>query len=558
MTKNNRILRAAFYTIWFVASLLQAYSTPLLEDEAYYWLFSRYIDWGFYEHPPMVAFMIKAGYALFANELGVRLLAAIMNLAAIYIAELLIKPEKPFFYYLIVASIAVIHGLGFLAVPDSALLLFSALFFILYKQYLIQDSYRNAVLIGICTALMLISKYHGILIIGFTILSNTRLLNRRTFWIAVMVSLVILTPHIIWMFANDFPIVRFHLFGRNPVPYRFEFTLNYLLSTLFVFGPLIAPVLLFAGFSLKPRDLFERALKWSFTGIYIFFLLMSFRGRVEAYWTFPALIPALWFGYKFVMRNSVLKRALCFIAPASVILIIASRIFITGAFSSENRYLNVLQKPFANRTEWVNHVGEKAGARPVVFMNSYQDASIYSFYSGKHAMSLNNVMGRKNQFNIWDFENSFRGKEVMVVTNFDVPDFDSIGFSDERIQYAMIGNFQVFPGFTFDVKDFPETAKPGERVNISARLNNPKGYNPSDLAANSAYPTFLTYQFFKGGRLISDNSTEIKVTETMVGNYTTLEIEMPEEAGKYSMHLSLKTGWLPPGINSRKMNIFIQ
>lgn len=558
MEKRNRIIRLAFYSLWLAASLLQAFITPLLEDEAYYWFFSRFPAWGYYEHPPMVAFMIKAGYAIFANELGVRLVAAFMNLAAIYIAELLIKPEKPLLFYLLVSSVAVLHGLGFLAIPDAPLLLFIALFFIFYKRYLESDSYKDALLIGICAALMILSKYHGVLIIGFTLLSNIKLLKRKTLLLALAAFLVLLIPHIIWLFVNDFPIVRFHLSGRNPVPYRFEFTVNYLLSALIVFGPLIAPVLLFAGFSLKPRDLFERALKWSFIGIYIFFFLMSFRGRVEAYWTFPALIPALWFGYRLLSEKKAGTKILYPIASLSILLIIAARIFLSGGISTNNRLLQELQEPFCNPAQWVSDMSEKAGNRPVIFMNSYQDASIYSFYSGKPSMSLSNVMGRKNQFDIWDLENRFRGREVMVVPNFEMPGFDTIGFSESKFDYTYVDNFQVFPGLMLDVGNLPAEATPGETVRLKVTLHNPKEYHPDDLIANPEFPSFITYQFFKDGALVLDKETGIKILGGMIGRLFYVDVVTPEEPGNFTLHLSVKTGWLPSGINSREMTIFIR
>ena len=43
-------------------------------DEAYYWLYSKYLAWGYYDHPPMVAAFIWIGDHIMHNELGLRLL----------------------------------------------------------------------------------------------------------------------------------------------------------------------------------------------------------------------------------------------------------------------------------------------------------------------------------------------------------------------------------------------------------------------------------------------------------------------------------------------------
>ena len=69
--KNHRFL---FYSSWIILGLIQSRFTELLDDEAYYWVYSKFLDWGYFDHPPMVALLIKLGYSIFQNELGVRLL----------------------------------------------------------------------------------------------------------------------------------------------------------------------------------------------------------------------------------------------------------------------------------------------------------------------------------------------------------------------------------------------------------------------------------------------------------------------------------------------------
>ena len=42
-----------------VLNLLQAHFTELIFDEAYYWHYAQNMAWGYFDHPPMVALMIK-------------------------------------------------------------------------------------------------------------------------------------------------------------------------------------------------------------------------------------------------------------------------------------------------------------------------------------------------------------------------------------------------------------------------------------------------------------------------------------------------------------------
>ena len=53
--KNHRLL---FYTSWLLLALAQSASTELIADEAYYWVYSQFPAWGYFDHPPMIAFLV--------------------------------------------------------------------------------------------------------------------------------------------------------------------------------------------------------------------------------------------------------------------------------------------------------------------------------------------------------------------------------------------------------------------------------------------------------------------------------------------------------------------
>ncbi|MBN8892936.1 MAG: glycosyltransferase family 39 protein, partial [Rhodospirillales bacterium] len=64
-----------------LARLLVAALTPLAPDEAYYWVWSRALAAGYFDHPPMVALWIRAGTALAGDTaLGIRLLGPLSGL----------------------------------------------------------------------------------------------------------------------------------------------------------------------------------------------------------------------------------------------------------------------------------------------------------------------------------------------------------------------------------------------------------------------------------------------------------------------------------------------
>ena len=63
---NTILTVAALVALRLVAAVF----TPLTFDEAYYWMWSRHLAGGYYDHPPMVAFVIRAGTLIAASAVA--------------------------------------------------------------------------------------------------------------------------------------------------------------------------------------------------------------------------------------------------------------------------------------------------------------------------------------------------------------------------------------------------------------------------------------------------------------------------------------------------------
>jgi 4-amino-4-deoxy-L-arabinose transferase-like glycosyltransferase len=75
-TKEWNSLRATWLvlTLALVIRLIVSGQFLLVPDEANYWQWSRYLDIGYYDHPPMIAWTIWLATTLFGqNEFAVRL-----------------------------------------------------------------------------------------------------------------------------------------------------------------------------------------------------------------------------------------------------------------------------------------------------------------------------------------------------------------------------------------------------------------------------------------------------------------------------------------------------
>jgi 4-amino-4-deoxy-L-arabinose transferase-like glycosyltransferase len=203
---NSLKSRLAFYSLWMTSLLVQAYCTEISADEAYYWMYANKLAWGYFDHPPLIALVIKVGYFILPNELGVRLIPVILNLFTIILIEQIIKPKDIRMFFMLVFSIGVLHFFGFLALPDSPLLFCFAAYLLLYKEFLVSPSIRNSLLSGVVIALMFYSKYHAAIIVTITILSNLRVFSNAYFWLTAVVSFFIFRMFS-GKFQKDYPLL---------------------------------------------------------------------------------------------------------------------------------------------------------------------------------------------------------------------------------------------------------------------------------------------------------------------------------------------------------------
>lgn len=400
-----------FYTTWLLLNLIQSYGTELLDDEAYYWVFSRYPDWGYFDHPPMIALLIRAGYALFHNELGVRLFMALMNTGTLLLIQQMLLRKNDRLFYAIAFSMGVLQIGGILAVPDIPLTFFTALFFWQYRRFLQHTSLLHSLALGLVMSLMLYSKYHGILIIFFTFMSNRKLIFQGKAWLAAIFGALLFAPHLWWQYINDFPSVMYHLKERNAPEYKFAFSLEYLAGQVLLAGPLIGWLLLYAAGKFRTSDLFAKALQFSLWGIYGFFLISTLKGRVEANWTVPALVPLLILSHAWLTGSDKHARWVFRLLPPALVLVLLVRAYmITDIEPLTARFRDEMHgNPHNARV-----IRENAKGLPVVFLNSYQRPSKYWFYSGDTAFALNTTTYRRNNYNFWPIEKEWQGRTVFV------------------------------------------------------------------------------------------------------------------------------------------------
>lgn len=465
-----------FLLAWALLNLLQAAITGLDGDEAYYWLFSRRLDWGYFDHPPMVALFIRLGEWFSHGPLFTRLGTVLLSVGAIVFGfkALPAHLQRPRWYLLVFASVPLFHVYGFVVTPDSALLFFTAVFFFAYKLFLEKETPARIVFLALSMVGLWYSKYHGVFPVLFTFLSNPRLALRPAAWIALMLALAGFVPHLIWQYHHDWASFRYHLSERIGSRYRIDKTTNYLLSQLLVWGPLTTSPLLYHFFRKHEKDIYLRAHYFTFFGLLLFFFLNSFRSTIEPHWTLAGGISFCVIAVSIIQRSPVrLQRIFSRLLAVNIILALTIRVLIVLPESplGDQAALKAQRQGKA----FADSLYNKARGLPVVFPDSYIQPALYRYYHpGEMSCGYATVFSRKNYFFLSEDQDSLNDRKVLIAFQ-DKRYSSSIRVNSDYQQLYLLGvdSFQAANSLKIKWANEIARAGSGDEMRIRIVLSNP-------------------------------------------------------------------------------------
>ncbi len=377
----------------FLFQLIMCASFGLAHDEAYYWLFSRHLSWGYFDHPPFVAFVIKMFSFLPHHEFSVRVGFVLLQAGSLFFLFKLIDRKNWLNAFLLFFSFPLASYTGLFALPDMPLLFMTAAYFYFLQGYLAGD--RKCVwLLGIVIPLLLYAKYHGILLVFFTILAVPRILLRKDFWIVTFISIVLFLPHVFWQYQNNFATLRYHFLERPSSSFSIKRIFDYLGTQLLLTGLFCGPIIWWQLKKFRAQDSFQRVLVFVSWGILIFFLVSTFSKKVEANWTISLAIPLTILMAGMEVWNK--KWAKGILVSSFLIVVLARLVFLFPSLPVKRI------AEFHGWKEWSLQVQEKCGDVRIL-ANSYQIASKLSFYLNREITALN-YKSRKNQFDFWGWD----------------------------------------------------------------------------------------------------------------------------------------------------------
>jgi hypothetical protein len=312
--KNKGIL-IAFIGLYLIRLLLTQ-TMGLMPQDAYYYYYSEHLALSYFDHPPMVAYMLHFFSLLFGKSVvAIKLTDFIVTLGTLlsffHLSKFFLEKEQALKATFFFGSTLFVTILSINTTPDVPLMLFWTLTLLVFCKAVFQQKEAYWALTGLLIGLSFDSKYTALfLLFGvffFLILSSKYrhlLLSRSMLWL--LLSFVVgCTPVLLWNAQNEWVSLLFQSSDRATTIMKLSFRPKYLFGNLGTQILILLPPL-FIGLLITltkvgreiiekwrlpdGKQLFLLAFSLPLLG---FFFAVSFFYWVKLNWMMPGYIAAI-------------------------------------------------------------------------------------------------------------------------------------------------------------------------------------------------------------------------------------------------------------------------
>ena len=220
--------------VWTLIPSITNNNLPLDTIEALAW--GSNLDWGYNKHPPVSAFFVEFFYFFFgSNDIAYYLLSQIFVILAFYIVwifsnEFFQNKTLSFF------SVLILEGIYFynFTTPEfnvnvCQLPFWAFTVYLSWKLYMKKDTNTVIlILLGLTAAIGFLTKYlfaylllSVVMIFAYEFfITKTRKIDFKHY-LPIEIFFVLLVPHLIWLFQNDFVTIKYAFNRAGLVDYSF-------------------------------------------------------------------------------------------------------------------------------------------------------------------------------------------------------------------------------------------------------------------------------------------------------------------------------------------------
>ena len=380
----------------------------IMPQDAYYFFYASHLDLSYYDHPPMIAYLLRFFTSIFGKYVWVIKLAdtitTCLSMFAFYrLAKKFVSESKALVATALLLSTLMVSILSLVSTPDVPLILC----WILSLNFLYEaiEGKKNMYWIwaGFMTGLSFDSKYTGVFIIigivGFLIIAKPyrKLLYSAWFFLYLLCFAITILPVVIWNMRNHFASFKFQSEGR--VKEGIQFDPSGFAGVVGHQSAILLPLLFFSlvyfifrfckkyGFRFARIRVDQLFLLCFFIPLFLGFFALSFFYWVKINWMMPAYISGIIWICRYWNKNW-LRYQLIFSVVVHLVMAVEI-IFYIVPIRSDDTWFG--WKEFSGKVESVRKEYPDAF---IFSADDYKTSAVLNFYLNEMVYSKN-VIGEK-------------------------------------------------------------------------------------------------------------------------------------------------------------------
>ncbi len=407
MTNLRSIFQNKFLIIGFIAvifiRLLVNQLMGLMPQDAYYYFYSEHLALSYFDHPPMVAYMLKFFTVLFGKSVAiVKLTNFVVSIFAFagfyYLSTFFLSKHKANRSLAFYGTTLLLTVISINTTPDVPLVFFWTLSLIAIYKAIFENKIYYWILSGILIGLSFNSKYTALfLLFGLLIFlifseKHRHFLFSKELLLTIIFFVITISPVFIWNIENDWISFKFQSSERASTIARFQLNPKYFFGNLGTQLMLLLPVLfsgiMFVFYKIVKKIFKKRALPddktiflLSFSlPIIAFFFAVSTVYWVKLNWIMPAYITAIILAGRY-LSEKILKYQIVVSLVFHVLLFIQIAFYPFNVTSDDTWYgweelaaeVEILSEEHPE-----NFIFSNDGYKTSAILNFYMDQDIYS------------------------------------------------------------------------------------------------------------------------------------------------------------------------------------
>lgn len=442
-----RIVTLGFIALYSLLALLHAWLLPFSADEAHYALYGSFLDWSYFDHPPMVGWLQSIALLFSSSEFSLRVLPILFSAGSLFILFELAKKDfgekTAFITLLLFISAPILQILPFGMIPETPLILAGLLNIWILRNIENNDGQKltDWLLLGLILGFAGLSKYTGVTLAVSTFIVlfmqfNLKLFKQFGLYLAGIIAAICILPVLYWNLQNDWISFLYQLnHSAGKSEYNLASALRMQVTQFAAFGPLIYIFGLIAIIKLRNNTKAKTWLVFALP-ILILFSILSAKGRSLPHWTELGVIFMMPLIANFIVTNIAskwVKRLAIGLASISLLLTLAVQVLLTVPKIAFDDY----RHPLADLMGW-KEISERisAQAKPgdKVFIPNWSHASRVAWYA--RPMPVKVLDSRFDQFDLW-FGSAEIGDSGILLLH-----ADRKGFKEELLKKFVRCNFK--------------------------------------------------------------------------------------------------------------------